>query len=734
MLYFLTAAALVLHTCFWGGGLAVLLLPRGWRRFWWVFAPGFGLALQSAVVWFGAHTSLRGTDAYVWASEVLPLVLAGWALLRHGPDRAFRLRISPVLLVVLLGVGWLLLAPMAARGGWTLTSSSLGSNDHADYAAGARVFQEFSGQDRTGFLGQTEVTRVGSAETFHEFWLRLNHFTPSALIAHNAAMLDLKPYQLVSLSGAVLVLLNLPLAVMLARVATGLRGWPLAGLGLLYGVSPLTAYAVHHGALGQLYAAHGIALLTLSGWGALAAARRGRSVWEFAALALAALWLLAGSYNFILLVAAAPLAAWAVLDAVSRRSWRPAARTAGLFAAMLAVCVVLFWGRFSGLVERFRLFEVFDFGWPVTLLSPEGWLGVVHGTSLQPWAPAWRLVLSAAALALWGAGLDALWRRRRDDALGALALVVPVIAGWGLLVWEARTRANASYDAFKILSVFYPGLLAGLCCWAAAARGAPLRWRAAAGGLLLLLLAANAVPAADFFRRMRNPPLRVERAHLDLGRLESDDRVTSINMRIEAFWARLWANAFLLRKPQYFPTHTYEGRLNTPLRGEWDLFDGLVRSEPYRREDFIDVNSRFHAVRVGAAGWIDATLAGGWHAVEGAPMNRWRWTAGEGEVRLTNSGASAVRVRFVLRGRTLGADGVELWCDDRRVGRREFTPEIRSNAYIETELPPGVTTLRIRNVDPAVKPGDGDERLLGFALYGLTIQALRDQPARVRPF
>src|SRR5258708_20369015 len=75
MLYYLTAAGLIAHTYFWGLGLAALALPRVWRRWWWVFAPGFGLALQSAVVWGGAHTAGAGTEAYARWSELFPLAL-----------------------------------------------------------------------------------------------------------------------------------------------------------------------------------------------------------------------------------------------------------------------------------------------------------------------------------------------------------------------------------------------------------------------------------------------------------------------------------------------------------------------------------------------------------------------------------------------------------------------------------------------------------------------------------
>ncbi|MBI3886896.1 MAG: hypothetical protein HY302_14380, partial [Opitutae bacterium] len=437
MWFYLLAAGLLLHTCFWGAGLALLATPRVWRRFWWVFVPAFGLALQSAVVWAGAHTSLAGTRAYAWPSELLPLLLlaaAAWRFRAGWRRRVADGRRAAGVALVVLAAGWTLLSPMAAasRG---LTSLSLGSCDHADYAAGARVLQEFARDDRTGFLGLPEVTRVRSAEYFFDFWLRLNHFTPAALVAHDAVVLDTRPDEMISTLAAVLVLLNVPLVFFLARRLLGLRGRPLLVLTAVYAFSPLQSYAVQAGALGQLLAAQGIALLTLA---ALAAVETRRG-WAFAPLVLAGFWLLAGSYNFILTVSLAPAGAGLLGWIWWRRDWRGPARVSAMLAAMLALCAALFWGRFDGLIERFSLFEEYNFGWPVPLLSPDGWLGLVADPALHAWPTGWRVGLSVAAVAGWIGGVAWLARRRKKQALAALALTLPVLAGWAMLAWETRT-------------------------------------------------------------------------------------------------------------------------------------------------------------------------------------------------------------------------------------------------------------------------------------------------------
>ena len=720
MLYYLTAAGLIAHTYFWGLGLAWLALPRVWRRWGWVFAPGFGLALQSAVVWAGTHTAVAGTDAYARTSGLIPMFLLVAALVR----RAGRMPRGWLgVMVVMLVAGWMLVSPMT-KPGRGLTASSLGSCDQADYAAGARVFQEFSRDDRTGFLGLPEVTKVRSADYFFDFWLRLNHFTPSAVLAHNAAVFGVESYRLVSVTAAVLVLLNLPLVLFLARVTVGVRGRWLIGLVALYAFSPLNAYAVHQGMLGQLYAAQGIALLTLATFGASRAAHGSRRVWPFLPLVLAAFWLLAGSYNFILLVCLAPAGAWLLAQLWSRRNLPAILRVLALLATGLALCAGLFWGRFAGLIERFSLFQQYDFGWVVPLFSPEGWLGLLQDTGLNAAPTAVRVALSLGVTGLWLAGLAMLWRRQKSSAMAALALVLPVVFGWSLLAWEARVRANASYDAYKLISVFYPGLLAGLGCWLAAAQQRSRSVQRAASVVLTIILAVNVLLAGEFRRQMATPPLRVDRNLAELGRLEQDDRITSLNMVVEDYWSRLWANAFLLRKAQYFAIHTYEGRLNTALKGEWNLSDSVLHLAPLRMEDFRRINERYHLVRAAAPGLLQANFADGWYAGERSGSSRWRWSGGRGRILVVNPTGAPVRAELRLRVRALAPRELTLRLEQHVIGGQLLAGSLQEVVFENFRLQPGGTVLSLASEATAAGPGAGDARTLAFALYDFELHTL----------
>jgi hypothetical protein len=95
-----------------------------------------------------------------------------------------------------------------------------------------------------------------------------------------------------------------------------------------------------------------------------------------------------------------------------------------------------------------------------------------------------------------------------------------------------------------------------------------------------VVLAFNVVAAGMFFLAMARAPLAVGSELKQLRKIEAMPDVASVNLRVPDMWSRLWANHFLLRKPQYFPTDTYEARWHSPLRGEWDLESGVVAVAP----------------------------------------------------------------------------------------------------------------------------------------------------------
>ena len=721
MAFFLVAFGLLLHVLFWGTGLALLATPRRWRSCWPVFCAPAGLALQSATVWAGAYAGLTGTNAYGHASEALPLLLLGLGLWRRGGGAGRALARFGGLGVVMAATLTLLVFPLS-RASRELTTNSLGSCDAADYAAGARVLQEFARGDRTGFLGLTEVVKVASVDNFYDFWLRLNHFTPSALIALNDAVLGLAPYQITGLLTAVLLVLSLPMAFWMARAVLGYRASVSLWIAAIYGLSPLTWYAVAHVAMSQLIAAQAIALVTWAGvalWRARLSWRRG---WEMSGILFIAYWLILGSYNFILLVCLVPVLAYAGGNAVLNGTWGRLARWAVMMVAPLLACGVVFLERVLGLAERFTLFRQFDFGWRIPALSPEGWLGGVQGTEFEPlglWA---RMSLSLALVGLLLVALGRDSRRRGRVAYCAVSLTLPILVGYAYL--EARGAllgTNASYDAYKLFAVFYPGLLAGFCYWTHLLRSRRIGLRVAAAVFMALVTLANFSSAEGFVTRMKAPPWTVDAKLIDISRIEQMPDVASVNVRIPDMWGRLWANALLLRKPQYFYWHTYEGRRDTFLRGQWDLNGGLIQTS-LPGEGTVRINDRLALLNTGNPSFVRPRNGEGWYDLEYEPHtgNRWRWTSASAKIYL-EANSHPLRTTWRLRRvHSLAQRDLQVWIAGKLVSTQPVGTGFTDLIVPDVMVPAGGAVLELRTDAPLVVP-PGDSRGLGVQIFGIEI-------------
>jgi hypothetical protein len=722
MIHFVVAYALLLHVLGWGAGAALLAMPRPWQRFWPVLIVPAGLALQSAVVWGLAHADLAGTQSYAWWSGLIPLTLLVFGLRLRGGRRAMTdLGRFGVVGAAVAGCLALLVLPLAlaSRG---LTTISLGSCDAADYAAGARVLMEFAASSREGFIGLTEVVRVQSVDNFFDYWLRLNHFTPSALLALNGAVLDCGPHELASLLTMVLVAGALPVVFWVSRAVIGYSGGVSVIVAALYGISPILWYAVAHVSPGQLLAAQAVALLTWAG----VALWRGPLTWwrgaRLAAVLAIGYWLVLGSYNFFLLICLVPAVAYAGGLALWRRAWRRFGQWFVVMLAPLALCSVLFPGRLTGLAERFTLLRTYDFGWPVPALTTEGWLGMVQGPDLAPWdffGLRWLLTALMVGLLAW-AFLRAAQQRSPAVWLVAAIAVPIVLAYLGLEARAARLGTNASYDAYKLFAVFYPLLLPSFCWWVTLRRSRRLFEWLLVCGVGIVVVGFNLVACGMFVWRMSRPPLLVDGELRQLRRVEAMTDVASVNLRVPDMWSRLWANAFLLRKPHYFPTHTYEGRLNTPLRGEWDLEAGIVAvqlPEGARRE----ISARFALVDTRHAASLRVDPGEGWHPEEHDPRagGRWQWTRGRATLRVHNPQPYPLSLDCTLDGWSVTERPVTLaLAGGTAPGGATMGPERARVALPAVVVPPGESTLVLDSPVPPVRV-PGDPRMFGVAVFRL---------------
>jgi hypothetical protein len=399
----------------------------------------------------------------------------------------------------------------------------------------------------------------------------------------------------------------------------------------------------------------------------------------------------------------------------------------------LAICGAVFWTRVAGLAERFLLFREFDFGWRVPVLGPEGWLGLVGDDQLNPLQGIIRpIFLLIFATALIAAMVNAA-RRRRRAAYVAVCLALPALIGYGYLNLRGiQLGTNASYDAYKILAVFYPGLLPAVACWAAWGLKAGNPMRGLVLGAMAVVLAGNLRSAWLFGARFERPPLGVSRELIQLRQLELQSDVPSINVLIADGWSRLWANGHLLRIPHYFETHTYEGRLNTPLRGVWDLVGGVTNialpAGGSRR-----LSPHYSLVDTRSPYFLRVRFGGGWHGLEQSfgLSEQWRWTQKDAHLLIQNLQARPLTADLRLKVRSLAVRDLQLWLNGNhwataRVGMAQQDVQIPNLV-----LPPGESKLEFRS-DAGAAPAAGDSRELGSAFYviGFDLREEAGLPAR----
>jgi hypothetical protein len=730
MIHFVVSFALLLHVLLWGAGAALLAMPRPWRRFWPVLIVPCGLALQSAVVWAGAHAGLRGTNSYALASEIIPALLLALALRRHGARRAWTdLTRFGVVWAIMAGALALLTLPLAfaARG---LTTISLGSCDAADYAAGARVLMEFARADREGFLGLAEVVRVHSVDNFFDYWIRLNHFTPAALLALNGAILGCAPHEIVSLLTAVLLAGAVPAAFWAARAIVGHDDVGSLVVAGLFALSPILWYAVAHVAPGQLLAAQAVVLLTWAGVALWRGRLTVRRAVQFAPVLGVGYWLILGSYNFFVIVCLVPAVAYAGGLALWRREWRRFGDWIVTMLAPLAVAGAFAFARVAGLAERLALLREYDFGWRVPALTAEGWLGLVQGGDLAAWdffGLRWVLTTGVVGLLAWA--IVRAWATRPRVVWTVAALTVPVLAAYlWLQVRGAAEGTNASYDAYKLFAVFFPLLLPALCRWIALRRsGRLLEWPLVVGAVAFIGL-GNVIACGMFAWKMAHPPLLVDGELRSLRKIEAMADVKSVNMIFaEAdMWPRLWANAFLLRKEQYFLTDTYEARWHTPLRGEWDLEAGVIALQA-PGEARRPLTPRFALVDTRAPDFVRVLPGAGWHAPERAGGEAWQWTKGDATLLVENPQPHALTLACTLDGWSPVERGVALHREGAPPPAAVTIRPARGKlALPPVTVPPGRSTLVLHLSSPPTRIA-GDPRMFGVAVFRLAVEAGKEK-------
>ena len=293
---------------------------------------------------------------------------------------------------------------------------------------------------------------------------------------------------------------------------------------------------------------------------------------------------------------------------------------------------------------------------------------------------------------------------------------------------------HASYDAYKLFSVFYPGLLAALAFGTTLLHrrsGAGVRW--VVGVVALLVLALDVHGARALSLQMRRLPLVVDRALVSVASLERRPEIDSLNILLPDVWSQLWANAFLLRKPHYFPAQPYEGRRGTALEGRFDLIGGIIAVRlPASGDTAVDSNppglqAPYAVVDTRHRYFLRAMFGAGWHEEERLrhPPAAWRWSRGDAVLRVENPHPYPLWTTLLVDARSLVERDLQFWANGRRLGAERIGQRRQVVAAAPFELEPGVTELELRSSTLPTSPGGGERRSLGIAVFGVVLEVQR---------
>jgi hypothetical protein len=211
--------------------------------------------------------------------------------------------------------------------------------------------------------------------------------------------------------------------------------------------------------------------------------------------------------------------------------------------------------------------------------------------------------------------------------------------------------------------------------------------------------------------------------------VEGMPEIKSVNVLVPDFWPRLWANALMLRKPQYFLTHTYEGRMNTPLRGEWDFNGGILQVKVPGGDDEV-INRRFSLIRTSSPSFVRASLGEGWYGTEllrGRQTQLWNWTKGDAALELENPQDHPLKVVLHFMARSLIPRDMQIWVGGIQLRTVRVDTELNPVRVPTIYIPPGKVTVWLRSSLPPTRASAHDQRLLGFAAYSIVVDVRPDE-------
>jgi hypothetical protein len=179
---------------------------------------------------------------------------------------------------------------------------------------------------------------------------------------------------------------------------------------------------------------------------------------------------------------------------------------------------------------------------------------------------------------------------------------------------------------------------------------------------------------------------------------------------------------------QFLDAPTYEGRAITGLHGEWDLNGGLVQIK-LPGEDSVQINPRFSIARVGSPWFLRARFGEGWHREElwrARKTRHWRWSSPVGRLELDNPHDRPLRIVLHLESRNLENRDLQIWVDHEHQQDVHLGTDISTISTQPLLIVSGRSNIALKMGAFNRRAKESDQRLLGIAVYAITVEVLPD--------
>jgi len=163
------------------------------------------------------------------------------------------------------------------------------------------------------------------------------------------------------------------------------------------------------------------------------------------------------------------------------------------------------------------------------------------------------------------------------------------------------------------------------------------------------------------------------------------------------------------------------------LLGNLTLFSTPDLLKPPGRESYRVEGQRELRMETGTGRTVEVAFDAGWYPGERSFWEYWRWAHGPASFTIRNPHPFALvgDVRFGLR--SIDPRQVRVFNGGQLVWEGRVALH-RQDVHANTVLPPGDQTWRIETSEPAILPGNGDQRRLTFSLRDLEIVLQQSLP------